>query len=308
VSKHRVLLVGDRRSLPKDLPDLLRRDSRAPILAEAATAIGSALAMLSKGGYDAALCWVERDDELAGVIRIRKARPELPILVLSTRDDPDFAALARQAGATRTARSSGELGTLSELLRVAITSGDLAREVRAQSRAALTQATEVRELAQKTRDRLERMLQPVERAPREFTPILVEDDPDQASFMVKAFGKIQLPHPLSVFKSGADFIAYLQESEREMSSGKRPCPSVIILDLEMPQMSGLEVLQWIRKHPRYARLPVVMLSHVMDPAKVNEAYQLGANSFLAKPSGFGALVEIAKGLRSFWGELNQGPW
>jgi hypothetical protein len=81
---HRVLLVGSDKNLPT-LPFVIERDSKNRIGAEATTAIQDALTRLSEKGYDAVVYWAEREDELAGVIRIRKKNPKLPILVITSR-------------------------------------------------------------------------------------------------------------------------------------------------------------------------------------------------------------------------------
>ena len=76
------------------------------------------------------------------------------------------------------------------------------------------------------------------------------------------------------------------------------------MDVELPGKSGLEVLEWIRERPKFSRLPVVMLSCSTNPDHVNRAYQLGANSYLVKPTKFSALVELVAGLRRYWGAIN----
>src|SRR5438132_731762 len=88
MTDHHVLLVGSSDRRPAELTSMIERDSKNRIGAEATTAVQQALALLSEKGYDAVVCWVEREDELAGVIRIRKANPQLPILVMTSQEAP----------------------------------------------------------------------------------------------------------------------------------------------------------------------------------------------------------------------------
>lgn len=80
---------------------------------------------------------------------------------------------------------------------------------------------------------------------------------------------------------------------------------MILLDTALPRRSGLEVLEWIRKQPELNRIPVVMLTSSVNPEDVNRAYCLGASSYLIKPTDFNDLVELAFGLKGYWGMSNQ---
>jgi DNA-binding NarL/FixJ family response regulator len=109
-TSYRVLLVGQKDRVPRKLPRTLEETSGSEIVAEAASAVSEALKLITEKGYDAVVCWIERDSELAGVIRIRKTKPDLPIMVFTSQEDPEFSNRARQAGATRTAPPHGRSG------------------------------------------------------------------------------------------------------------------------------------------------------------------------------------------------------
>src|SRR6185503_5030221 len=134
MADHQVLLVGTRDHLPAELPSLIGRESKNRIGTEVTTAVQEAVTRLSEKGYDAVVCWVEREDELAGVIRIRKTHPQLPILVLTTQESPEFQQLARQMGATRVSRCRSEPAAQAELIRLSIQSGELLDELRSQTK------------------------------------------------------------------------------------------------------------------------------------------------------------------------------
>lgn len=307
MASYRLLILGKRGAQLESLPGLVTRQTPDEIRAEATSAISDALNKLSRGGYNVAICWADRDDELAAVIRIRRVRPDLPIMVLTSRNDSDFADLAREAGATRTTCWGGEPEALSEQVRLMITSGDLVRELNEQTKMAHAAAQEVSRIASETRRQIASAHSLLFRPRPEFTALLVEDDADQARLMAHAFRKAGVDAPLPIVGSGEEFVDLFTRSQPDLGSGKQPCPSVIILDYELPGMSGLEVLEWIRRHPATLRLPVVMLSAVSEPAKVNRAYELGVNSFLTKPTSFAALVEVVKSIRAYWGGMNLGP-
>jgi len=292
----RVLLVGQKDRIPAELPQVLEETSGSEVIAEATSAVNEALLRVAKQGYDIVVCWAESANELATVIRIRKTRPDLPILVLHSQEDPQFDTLARDAGATRTAVQDPEAGRLSAFLRDVLRSGELRRELGSQSRWVRSKATEVRILAAETNSRARKIVEDFKKLPpTTFAPILVEDDSDQAILFIRALEKAGVPPP-PVLRTGEEAIAYLAECR-----DGRELPSVVILDVGLPGLNGLEVLDWMRGEPALSQLPVVMLSSSINPDHVNRAYELGASSYLLKPTSFSALVRMAATLKADWG-------
>jgi len=98
MSRRKVLLVGLDEYFPRELSAVLERDSDHGLVTEVVTLIREALERISTRGYDAVVCWAEREDELVGIIRLRKASPELPIVVLTSQATPGFQTLARRMG------------------------------------------------------------------------------------------------------------------------------------------------------------------------------------------------------------------
>jgi len=302
MTDHLVLLVGTQDRLPAELPSVIGRESENRIGAEVTTAVQEALTRLSERGYDAAVCWVEREDELAGVVRIRKTNPQLPILVFTTQESPEFHQLARQMGATKVSRDHRDPAVLAEHIRLSVQSGALLDDLRSHTTRARANAGDLRKLSEKNAG-LARSAWDLARKGRSsrFVPLVVEDDPDQALLMIRAFQKAEIHAPLPILKSGEEAIAYLSASAPFGDRDRFYLPTLLILDCNLPGKSGLQVLEWIKTQPHLDQLPVVMLSSSSDPHQVSRAYNLGAKSYLVKPPGFKALVDIVSELARRWG-------
>jgi len=302
MSRRKVLLVGLDEYFPRELSAVLERDSDHGLVTEVVTLIREALERISTRGYDAVVCWAEREDELVGIIRLRKASPELPIVVLTSQATPGFQTLARRMGATGVIEKGAGLASISQTLRLALATGELAREVRTQASEARSQAGAILELAGANQKLAEEALTRVGTKPRStLLPLLVEDEPDQALLMVRAFHKADVFAPLPLMKSGEETIRYLSGEPPFQNRVRFPLPSLVILDVNLPGISGLDVLEWIKSQTSLRGLRVVMLSSSSDPANVNRAYAAGADAFLTKPTSFGALVALVEGLQEHWG-------
>ncbi len=141
----------------------------------------------------------------------------------------------------------------------------------------------------------------------DFLVLLVEDDSDQVVLMKAALGRANLVNPLQVAIDGEQAIAYLAGDGEFADRRKYPLPSMVLLDLKLPRVSGLEVLEWIRRQPRFKNLPVVVLTSSYHSPDIQKAYSLGVNSYLHKPIGFSDLAEMMKSVGMYWMILNQAP-
>jgi CheY-like chemotaxis protein len=137
--------------------------------------------------------------------------------------------------------------------------------------------------------------------------LLVEDDDNDASLIRRAFVKGNILNPLQVVRNGEQAIEYLSGAGRFANRVEYPLPALVLLDLKMPGIDGFEVMRWIRQQPGLKALRVVVLTSSDDIRDVNQAYQLGANSFLVKPVDFDRFVEISQALRGYWVWLDQAP-
>jgi CheY-like chemotaxis protein len=135
--------------------------------------------------------------------------------------------------------------------------------------------------------------------------LLVEDNDDDAFLMrlsLKAAGVIQ---PLHVAEDGQQAIDYLAGRGPYADREKYPLPSVVFLDLKLPFKSGHEVLAWIRNQRDLAQIIVLVLSSSNQPSDLEEAYRLGANSYVVKPAATEELVEWAAAFKRYWLDFNR---
>ena len=137
-------------------------------------------------------------------------------------------------------------------------------------------------------------------------PILyAEDDGNDALLANYAFEKAQILNPLVVVPDGKAAIEYLAGTGQYANRTEYPLPCLILLDLKLPRVSGLEVLKWIRSQPSVCTLPVLILTSSNQDGDVHRAYILGANGYLMKPSKTDEMLVMAKGIRDFWLILNR---
>jgi len=142
---------------------------------------------------------------------------------------------------------------------------------------------------------------------RAIRVLLVEDDPNDIVLTRRAFRKTELPEPIAIVEDGEQAVAYLGATGEFADRRAHPLPDLVLLDLKLPRMTGLEVLAWLRQQPSLQRLPVIVLTSSREISDVNRAYELGANSYLGKPVTFDSLARIVSNLDRYWGELNVGP-
>jgi len=129
----------------------------------------------------------------------------------------------------------------------------------------------------------------------------VEDNPDDVTLMTLAFRKAGVDVKLEVASDGEKAMDALQNGTSD------PEPKCVLLDLKLPTITGLELLAWIRQQPRLKRLPVVMLTSSLLPGDINQAYDLGANSYLIKPPDLESLITLAKTIYHYWLKINTPP-
>jgi hypothetical protein len=132
--------------------------------------------------------------------------------------------------------------------------------------------------------------------------LLVEDNPVDVDLTRRAFKRRSLLSPLEVAWDGEDALARLASWERG-----RPPPAVILLDLKLPRVSGIEVLRQIRAHPRFGTLAVVVLTSSAETSDVQAAYAAGASSYIVKPVDFEQFTALCERIEQYWGEINTPP-
>lgn len=137
--------------------------------------------------------------------------------------------------------------------------------------------------------------------------LLAEDDPADRKLILKAFEKSESVHQIKIVRDGDDLLDYLGKTGRFTDPEDAPRPSLVLLDLNMPGKDGRTALREIKQNHDLRRIPVVVLStsdHVKD---IVQCYDLGANSFVTKPSSFPELIAIAEQIESYWFETVERP-
>ncbi|MEM7590734.1 MAG: response regulator [Cyanobacteria bacterium P01_A01_bin.83] len=143
--------------------------------------------------------------------------------------------------------------------------------------------------------------------------LLVEDNPDDRELMKLAFAQGEVPHNLIVVSDGIEALDYLQQkaidSNSEMANARSltKMPALIILDLNLPKINGIEVLRRIRSDPRTRLLPVVIISSSNEPQDLIESYINGCNSYIRKPIHFTQLQIFVREISTYWLTVNQLP-
>lgn len=144
--------------------------------------------------------------------------------------------------------------------------------------------------------------------PERAVILLAEDDEDYVRIIQQAFSKANVPNPLYVVSDGEEAILYLKGEGKYSNRDEYPLPDLLLLDLKLPRYSGFEVLGWIRgQQPLLSGLRVLVLTSSDRIKDVNDAYRLGANSFLVKPYDFMDLVDFTKMIQEFWLTMSKTP-
>ena len=139
-------------------------------------------------------------------------------------------------------------------------------------------------------------------------PILqVDDDANDVFLLQHALKKMCVANPVQVATDGQQAIDYLQGAGKFADRGRFPFPCLVLLDLKLPYVMGLDVLRWIRQQPGMRALMVIILTASGSEADIAEAYSLGANAFLTKPSEERRLEAMIKAIKDFWLTHNTLP-
>jgi hypothetical protein len=132
--------------------------------------------------------------------------------------------------------------------------------------------------------------------------LLVEDNPVDVDLTLRAFRRRRLANPILIARDGEEALAWLPR----WTAGEA-LPVVILLDLKMPKISGLEVLKRLKQDPVSQPIPVVVLSTSDEDSDVRGAYRHGANSYIQKPVDFAKFADVAEQIELYWCLLNQPP-
>ncbi|MEH3147376.1 MAG: response regulator [Methylobacterium frigidaeris] len=136
--------------------------------------------------------------------------------------------------------------------------------------------------------------------------LLVEDNPNDIELTLAALEKSQLANEIAICRDGAEALDYLYRRGDHAGRDARE-PAVVLLDLKLPKVDGLEVLAAVKGDPGMRSVPIVMLTSSREESDLVRSYQLGVNAFVVKPVGFKEFFEAIQDLGVFWAVLNEPP-
>lgn len=132
--------------------------------------------------------------------------------------------------------------------------------------------------------------------------LLVEDNPMDLDLTLRAFTKKKFSNQVHVARDGEEALAFIARWD-----AGEVVPAVILLDINLPKLNGLEVLRQLKGHPVYRRIPVVVLTSSREDRDLKTAYDLGVNSYIEKPVSFSKFMDVAEQIELYWCVLNERP-
>ncbi|GJQ22851.1 MAG: response regulator [Planctomycetia bacterium] len=140
-----------------------------------------------------------------------------------------------------------------------------------------------------------------------FTILIAEDDPDDRLILKDAFEEAGVHHVIHYVEDGQELMDYLHARRKHSRPNNAPHPAIILLDLNMPRKNGQDALREIKSDPDLKRIPVIIMTTSKRVEDISLVYDLGANSYVLKPTDFTTLVMIVKGLSRYWFEIVELP-
>ncbi|QKG80063.1 response regulator [Tenuifilum thalassicum] len=142
---------------------------------------------------------------------------------------------------------------------------------------------------------------------RESIILLVEDNEMDIALTLDAFRQVHLSNRIEICNNGEDALNYMFGRGNYTDRKLHPLPDLILLDLKMPRISGLDVLREIKSTEKLKRIPVIVLTSSKDEGDRAMSYDMGANSYLVKPISFNGFLEVVKSITNYWLTLNIEP-
>ena len=134
--------------------------------------------------------------------------------------------------------------------------------------------------------------------------LLVEDNPMDVDLTLQAFSEHGVANPITVCRDGEEALRYMEAH----AAGDSQLPILVLLDLRLPKVDGIEVLRWARQHPIWQQIPVIVLTTSRENTDIETAYRLGVNSYIIKPVDFPTFAEVAKTIKIYWLLTNVPPF
>jgi CheY-like chemotaxis protein len=130
--------------------------------------------------------------------------------------------------------------------------------------------------------------------------LIAEDNPSDLELTRAALVRARVDTPVHFVSNGAQVLSYLKGEAQFGDRSAFPMPRLLVLDIQMPYLTGLEVLEWLRAHEEYSLLPTTMLTSSRIESDIERAYALGANAYITKPGRFEELITVLQQLYGFW--------
>jgi two-component system response regulator len=137
--------------------------------------------------------------------------------------------------------------------------------------------------------------------------LLVEDNPNDVKLALHAFQKQHLANKIHVARDGAEALEFIFSTDRYAHRASEDSPKMILLDLKLPLVDGIDVLRRIKADPRTRMIPVVVMTSSHEERDLVESYKLGVNSYIVKPVDFEQFMDVIRRLGYYWLLLNQVP-
>jgi CheY-like chemotaxis protein len=134
---------------------------------------------------------------------------------------------------------------------------------------------------------------------------MVEDNPMDLDLALQAFEEYAVANPIDVCRDGEEALGYIDEHDR---ADDPQLPLVVLLDLRLPKVDGLDVLRHARQSKVWQKIPIVVMTTSRENRDIDTAYELGANSYIVKPVDFDAFSEVVKTIKMYWLLTNQPPF
>ena len=140
-----------------------------------------------------------------------------------------------------------------------------------------------------------------------ITVVIAEDNEDDITLLESALAAIACKNTIRIVRDGQELLDYLRGEGKYADRRAYPFPNVLLLDIKMPRVSGLDVLRWLNSHPECSVMPTVVFSASDLDEDVALAYELGANAYFVKPMTFQSLKDILRSMFEFWGKCTKPP-
>jgi CheY-like chemotaxis protein len=263
-----------------------------------------------------AICAVDAPDEFAPIIRLRKLKPELPIVMLTQSADPTFRRLGEQMGAGQVVTRAADLERTAELLLAAFQSrkqpvlpGDEGPNSPEGGPETLESGPATLELSSSSRDLVEKSLGVAAGIqPERFVTLMLEDDPADALLVERAMKKAGLPPMILNVPDVASAKEYLRGHGVFHDRAEYPFPSLIISDLHLGTETGLDFLRWVRTQPAFGHLGFILFTSSDAILDMTEAERLRANFYVLKSPTARSLVAIVRSVYEHAMRFKSGLW